>query len=631
MDDNVIDDVVQTTKSIWGELKSNKISTSALKKTVEYIRKTLDWDKLVKGDYSYETLVKICGNSIIRYPAIGSILSLYTTDNESKKFIDNVQYNIDKIKEIKSIVKSGELPYINTTSTECISLIYNIIKDESSYSLTANQVFEKLYNIYKPQETYVNLKILIDYTCYFIDTSYFINTKHPDLSLKLKETYRRYTEESKTSADVVFSTESKWKKDLIEHLRKINSDRLSKTSAYPETTLRKILSKNVLLLRHIETYLKTKFNSIPTHIDSLQWFFNTIDINGLKECIIHIANNITPENDRVKSKHTKHHGLDFVKCTIVFFRDRIPNYMNCKKDLYTLNTTQILSKINDQRDVPCENIRRHFYDDEIEKIMEYVKDDTKYTLIFTILKEVGLRIGAIVTLQTKHFINHKGVYLDNCRKLEKGKKYRTFPVGENLKNKLKLYFDENIEIKNDVDSYLFPSKSGKHLSCDSVRNKLIRITTALSIYGHHVHPHAFRHTIVNSLMSQGNKLENVSKFMGHSSISTTEQYYWTTELENIIPTMNIPWLKGSKSVKFVYPEDIDEKDTEDESVELSTDLLVSIIGVYHSLMDEGQKLIIQQRIPNIEQIFGNICEYSMTNSLASKKSINCDTSIKDFT
>ena len=108
MNDN-IEDIVQTTKSIWGDIKSNKISVSALKKTIQYIRKTLDWYKIVKGDYSYDTLVKFCGNSIIRYPAIGSILYLYNTiktDNESKKFIDNVQYNINKIQEIKYIIKS---------------------------------------------------------------------------------------------------------------------------------------------------------------------------------------------------------------------------------------------------------------------------------------------------------------------------------------------------------------------------------------------------------------------------------------------------------------------------------------------------------------------------------------------
>ena len=627
MNTKIIDDVAKNAKDQWGSVKSNKLITSAIKKTLQYIRKTLEWNKLISGGYSYENLVGFCANSIIRYPAIGSILDLYTDNEESKKFIDNVQCNINKIQEIKSIVKSGVLPYVNTTSSECINLIYDMIKDDKTYTLTYEKLFNKLYKIYKPQESYVNLKMLISYM------SYFVSLKNLTLSNQLQEKYKRYIEESKITADVIFSSESRWKKQLIDYLRELNTNRLSKTSAYPEITLRKILSRDVMLFRHIETYISIFFKNIPTSIDSLHWFFNTIDIKGLKTCIIWISNNkITPENDRVKSKHTKHHARDFVKTTIVLFRDRIPEYMKCKKDLYTMDTTELLGQINDQRDVPSENIRRHFYDDEITKIIEYVREDSMYTLIFTILREVGLRIGAIVTLKVNHFINHKGEYLDNCRKMEKGKKYRTFPIGENLKEKIKLYLDENNFLKNNINSYLFPSKNCKHISTDSIRNKLIRVTEQLDIFGHHVHPHAFRHTIVNNLMAQGNKLENVSKFMGHSSISTTEQYYWTTELENIIPTMSIPWLNYSKK-SFAYPEDIDEEETNDESnIELSTDLLVSIIGVYHSLLDEGQKHIIQQRIPNIEQIFANICEYSMTNSLASRRSVVDDgeENIKDF-
>ena len=617
MDDN--NDIIQHAKTNWGNIKSNKITTSALKKSINYIYKTLDWNKLINSNYTYDTLVKICANSVIRYPVIGSILDLYVEnkDNNSQQFIDNVQYNINKIQEIKSIVKSGNLPYINTTSTECINLLYDMIKDDKTYSLSPDIIFEKVYNIYKPQETYVNLKILITYM------SYFLSLKNEPLAVSLQEIYKRHINDSSITADIIFSNESRWKKTLIDHLRQLNSDRLDRTSSYPEITLRKILSSNVMLLRHIEKYLIIQFKNIPTSIDSLQWFFNTTDINGLKKAIIFIANSyINPDNDRVKSKHTKHHCYDFVKNTIIFFRDRIPDYFKCKDQLSTLNTITLLGKINDLRDVPIENIRRHFYDDEITRIMKDVEDDSKYTLIFTILREVGLRIGAICTLQTKHFINHKGDYLDNCRKLEKGKKYRTFPISEHLKEKVKIYLDENEDIKNNLESYLFPSKSGKHMSTDSVRNKLIRITESLDIYGHHVHPHAFRHTIVNNLMSQGNKLENVSKFMGHSSIATTEQYYWTTELENIIPIMNIPWLNNCNK-NIAYPEDIED---DEETNDLSTDLLVSVIGVYHSVLDEGQKNIIQQRIPNIEQIFANICEYSMTNSLTSKQ----DENIKDF-
>jgi site-specific recombinase XerD len=621
-----IQDIIEKAKEKWGNVKTNKITTSALKKTINYIRKTINMSKLFDNEYSYKTLVKICGNSIIRYPAIGAIITLYVKnkDRECILFLDNIQYNIYKIQEIKTIIKSGDLPYINTTSTECVSLIFKLLKEDETYKLTSEEIFQKLYSIYKPQESYVSLKILVAYM------SYFLSLKNESLCVSLRELYVRYIEESTDTSSNVFSRESTWKKELIEHLKHINSDRLEKTSAYPELTLKKILSSNVMLMRHLEKYIVKHFNNIPNSIDTLQWFLFTIDIHGLKKAIVFIADNyIVPENDRIKSKHTKHHGYDFVKKTIVFFRDRIPNYLKCKNELNTLNTTEILGKINDQREIPVENIRRHFYAGEVDKIMSNVENDSRYTLIFTILREVGLRVGAIVTLQTKHFINHKGKYLENCRKMEKGKKYRTFPVSENLKEKIKKYLEENVDIKNNLESYLFPSKQSKHISTDSVRNKLIRITESLDIYGHHVHPHAFRHTIVNNLMAKGNKLENVSKYMGHSSISTTEHFYWTTELENIIPTMNIPWLSSSKGI--AYPDDIDDdNEIAEESHDLSIDLLVSIVGVYHSVLNEEQKHTIQTRIPNIEQIFSNICQYSMTNTLASRRYQEDEDNIQDF-
>ena len=600
--------IVETVKETWSISTTFKLTTSSIKKSLQYILKTVDVEKLLRGDYSYDSLINICKNSIIRYAVIGAILKLYSTNQESLTFIDKVEYNINKIQEIRSIIKSGKLPFINTTSTECINLIYDLINDPVTLRMDPRTLFETLYKIYRPQESYVSLKSLVTYTCHFL------KDKDKDLSELLYNKYTEYNHGYKLSADKIFEKESNWKAGLIKHLREINTDRLAKTSAYPELTLRKILSNNVMILRHFETYLKEQIQSFPLNIDSLHWFFSTTDISGLKKAIIFIANNyVHPDNDRVKSKHAKHHCYDFIKNIIVFFRDRIPMYLTCKKDLHSLDTNQLLGKINDLREIPIEKVRRHFYDDEMTKIMEEIRDDSKYTLIFTILKEVGLRIGAVCTLRCKHFINHKGEYLDTCRKLEKGKKFRTFPISNNLREKVQSYLTDNPDIKKNIEGYLFPSKGGNYLSPDAVRDKLCRITEKLDIYGHHVHPHAFRHTIVNNLMAQGNKLENVSKFMGHSNISTTEQYYWTTELENIIPTMNIPWLNQ---------DDNNHNDTistppltrEDD---LSIDLLVSIIAVYHSVVTNEQKVTIQERIPNIEKIFANICEYSMTTSVMS--------------
>ena len=41
----------------------------------------------------------------------------------------------------------------------------------------------------------------------------------------------------------------------------------------------------------------------------------------------------------------------------------------------------------------------------------------------------------------------------------------------------------------------------------------------------HVNPHAFRHTAASVLIANGTDITTVSKILGHSSVSTTENYY----------------------------------------------------------------------------------------------------------
>lgn len=111
-------------------------------------------------------------------------------------------------------------------------------------------------------------------------------------------------------------------------------------------------------------------------------------------------------------------------------------------------------------------------------------------------------------------------------------------------------------------------------------------------------------------MANGNKIENVSKFIGHSSVATTEQYYWTDNIQNIIPQMNIPWLTNRN--RIAYPENMSDEDEEIE--DLSTEMLVNIILTYHSVISNEQKTQIQDRIPNISDIFKNLCDYSIAST-----------------
>lgn len=598
--------IVYETKKICEEF-GLKIPLSSIRKSVAYLLKVLNYNKLIGEEYSHENLLHVCANNIVRYPIVVAILCM--NDKGENVFVKNALMNIHKIQQIKTLVKQSDVPYVNPSSSECLNLLYEIISNQDELKkYSATDLMQKIHDIFKSKESYVKLKQLVDYTAYFLQ-----KVEEHDKARVLHELYVAFIDVNQQTADVAFARESKWKHALIEFLREKNADRLSRSSAYPELALRKNMAFAVMLFRHLESYINHTYKNAPRAFDKLQWFFQTTNIEQLENALVFIANNyIFADNDRVKSKHTKHHCYDFLKMAIVTLRDRIPQYFEtCGDNLSMLSVSNLISRVNDQREIPVESVRRHFYDDEITRIMECAaegKDGLKYTLIFTILREVGLRISAVCSLRVKHFLNAKGEFLSTSKKLEKGRKLRTFPISDNLKEKVNSYLNANEHLRHDLNAFLFFSdtKTG-YISSDTIRNKLIRITQSLGIYGHHVHPHAFRHTIVNDLMARGNKLENVSKFIGHTSIATTEQYYWTTELENILPIMTIPWLKKSENDIKTTQSQFETK-TKTEHIEiLDKHTLIGVIVTYHSVLTNEQKIVIKQRIPNIEEIFAEIC------------------------
>lgn len=79
----------------------------------------------------------------------------------------------------------------------------------------------------------------------------------------------------------------------------------------------------------------------------------------------------------------------------------------------------------------------------------------------------------------------------------------------------------------------------------SIANMIKEICKRAGINGDHIHPHAIRKTVVINLMSEGNTLDSVAKFIGHSSSSVTAKHYWTPTQNDLIKTMNLSWLVGN--------------------------------------------------------------------------------------
>lgn len=71
--------------------------------------------------------------------------------------------------------------------------------------------------------------------------------------------------------------------------------------------------------------------------------------------------------------------------------------------------------------------------------------------------------------------------------------------------------------------YVFTQDNGDHMNPDSITGWLKDFSTRHNLP--HINPHAFRHTVASVLLANGTDIVTVSKQLGHSSITTTENFY----------------------------------------------------------------------------------------------------------
>ncbi len=145
---------------------------------------------------------------------------------------------------------------------------------------------------------------------------------------------------------------------------------------------------------------------------------------------------------------------------------------------------------------------------------KYIKEalkvaDEEEELIVLLLYGFGLRISELSNLK---IIDIKERWI---RVMGKGDKTRNIPVLPLLKSKIESYLN-----KNEKKIYIF-EKNGKKLSENSLRYKVNKIFAKIGIK---VTPHQLRHSYASDLLNSGGRISDVSKLLGHSSMSTTEIY-----------------------------------------------------------------------------------------------------------
>jgi integrase/recombinase XerC len=174
---------------------------------------------------------------------------------------------------------------------------------------------------------------------------------------------------------------------------------------------------------------------------------------------------------------------------------------------------------------------RHLRPGEVETLLESVTGDEpldqRDRAILELLYATGLRVGELVSLDWTD-LDLKARVL---RVFGKGGKERMVPFGrhatESLEDWLTGWRQLRQKTGNDsgeaLEEPVFLNYRGRRLSARSVRRLMDRRVQEAAIAGG-VHPHTLRHTFATHLLEGGADLRSIQELLGHSSLSTTQNY-----------------------------------------------------------------------------------------------------------
>lgn len=181
--------------------------------------------------------------------------------------------------------------------------------------------------------------------------------------------------------------------------------------------------------------------------------------------------------------------------------------------------------INPMKSIPAiktpKYVRKAFTDEEVEKLRTYLyKEDNKRNIaIFELLLSSGLRLSEVASLRIDdlNYVECKGIVMG------KGSKERVFYFSE----RAKVCIEEYLNSRNDFKDWLFVNDNAPHNKFGSSSIGTMIRKTGIGAGIEKTHPHRLRRTMATRLVRKGMPIEQVSKLLGHTSLSVTMRYVET--------------------------------------------------------------------------------------------------------
>lgn len=157
-------------------------------------------------------------------------------------------------------------------------------------------------------------------------------------------------------------------------------------------------------------------------------------------------------------------------------------------------------------------------DEPIKVTRLSVRDDAIVELLYA----TGIRVSEACGLN----IGRVNISTKMVTVIGKGDKERMVPFHDKCATKLELWLKERLKdfpVDNVADAPFFVGSQGRRINDRVVRKVLERYGLTVGVNGS-LHPHRFRHAFGTHLLESGADLRTIQEFLGHASISTTQQY-----------------------------------------------------------------------------------------------------------
>ena len=185
------------------------------------------------------------------------------------------------------------------------------------------------------------------------------------------------------------------------------------------------------------------------------------------------------------------------------------------KEIITINPTRKVKKLK------VDNAReRYLSKDEIEILLEYIKDDEQAYLFVLLALTTGARVGALskLTVRDIDFENQTIKMLDE----KNNEKYTTFLSAKKLKGVL-----QRRVIKRKLDMRILQENNANLY--EQLKDKISKILNTLFNDGitnpkHRVVIHTLRHTFASHLAINGTPIFTIQKLLNHKDINMTLRY-----------------------------------------------------------------------------------------------------------